>query len=244
MFGQMISPIETALLAVMDGIYQVIPNYGWAIIILTLFVRVILLPLTIKQTRSMKMMQALQPEIKKLQEKYKGDKEKLQQETMKFYQNNKFNPLGGCLPILAQIPIFIALYRMLLHNSALKGADFLWLSNLSIKDPLYILAILTAASTYLSQKMVTTDPQSERLMMPMTVFMGFIAINLPAGVLLYWVTTNIWTIGQQSIMLRGGQPAVVSTAATKAEKTIDKPADTEQQPVKKSSAKKKKGKKR
>lgn len=213
MLTRLLAPITSALISVMDLIHSLIPSYGWSIIVLTIIVRIFLLPLTIKQTKSMKVMQKLQPEIKKIQERYKDDKEKMQQEMMKFYSENKFNPMGGCLPILLQLPIFIALYQMLLHYEALKGVGFLWLPNLIKPDPLYILAVLTAASTYFSQKMVSTDPQSQKLMIPMTAFMGFIAINLPAGVLLYWVTTNLWTLGQQYIMMRDTGEATVSVSA-------------------------------
>lgn len=241
MISKILMPIETALMSVLAGIYGAVGSYGVAIIILTVFVRIILLPFTIKQTRSMKVMQELQPEIKKIQEKHKDDKEKLNQELMKFYTENKFNPMGGCLPILVQIPIFIALYQMLLHNKALHGTSFLWLPNLSQNDPYYILAALTALTTYLSQKMVTADPQSQRFMMPMTLLMGFIAINLPSGVLLYWVTTNIWTIAQQYIMFRGKQ--VVKEASETSGLSEPKPTELLPAPPK-TAPKKKKGKKR
>lgn len=169
---------------------------------LTIAVRIFLIPLTIKQTRSMQAMQKIQPKLKKLQEKYKNDKEKLQKEMMKFYSEHKVNPLGGCLPLLLQLPIFFALFRMLMSNEELKKAGFLWMSNLSKPDPYLILVGLMVATTYLSQKMITTDPQQEKMMIPMTLFMAFIAWKLPAGILVYWVTTNIWTIIQQYITLK------------------------------------------
>ncbi len=180
-----------------------------------------MLPLTLKQTKSMVEMQKIQPKLKELQEKYKNDKEKLQKEMLKFYSEHKINPLGGCLPLLLQIPIFWALFRMLVpakgEESFLKGASFLWLEDLSRSPsfyslgklsltwaealPYYILILLIFVSSYLPQKMITSDPQQEKTMIFMTLFIAFIAWKLPAGVLIYWITTNIWQIGQQYIQI-------------------------------------------
>jgi len=197
-----LKPLEDLLLVVLNFFYDYVRSYGLAIILLTVAVRIFLLPLTIKQTRSLQAIQRIQPKLKALQEKYKGDKEKLQQEMMKFYAEHKVNPFGGCLPLLLQLPVFIALFRMLMANDALKKASFLWLPNLSQPDPYLILVILMVATTYLSQKMVTADPQQEKMMLPMTLFMAFIAWRLPSGILLYWVTTNVWQLAQQYVSLR------------------------------------------
>ncbi len=209
--------------------YDLVGNYGIAIILLTVLVKLILLPLTIKQTRSMLAMQRIQPEIKKLQEKYKDDKEKLSQEMMKFYKENKINPLAGCLPLLMQMPIFIALYTVLrtyvitppimllgnvvytyadnpvlvqVNGSLIRNTSFLGINNLS--DSLracgvagYVLVILLMASTWYSQKQVMTDPRQKNMMLIMPLVMGFIGFTLPAGVVLYWVTTNALQILQQ-----------------------------------------------
>jgi YidC/Oxa1 family membrane protein insertase len=208
-------------------------NYGVAIILLTVLVKLILLPLTIKQTRSMIAMQKIQPEIKKLQEKYKDDKEKLSQEMMKFYKENKVNPLGGCLPLILQMPVFFALFTVLrkylltpptiiLGNTLaamtaipgfaglpgayaglpdVKQAGFLWINNLAdstrIADPTFILIILLAATTWYSQKQVMTDPRQKNMMIIMPLITAFIGWSLPAGVVLYWLTTNILQIIQQ-----------------------------------------------
>lgn len=204
-------------------------DYGIAIILLTLGVRVLMLPLTIKQTRSMQEMQRVQPMLKKLQEKYKDDKQKLQEEMMKFYQEHKVNPLGGCLPMLLQFPVMIALFRMLIHDPPLRipnaPYNFLFLvpdlsasvgkyglAHWQSAIPYIILVALMIVTTYVPQKMMTSDPQQEKMMIFMSIFMAWIAWSLPAGVILYWVTTNVWTIGQQYIMLKA-QPAPAAKGA-------------------------------
>ncbi|MBI4744334.1 MAG: membrane protein insertase YidC [Actinobacteria bacterium] len=198
----LLAPIEKILLYSLNFFYGYVNNYGTAIIILTIVIRIILLPLTIKQMKSVKAMQKIQPELKKLQEKYKDDKEKLQKEMMKFYTENKVNPFGGCLPLLLQMPVFFALFQMLRSNKNLSKASFLWLSNLNKPDPYLILVVLMVITMYISQKMISSDPQQEKMMIPMTLFMAFIAFKLPAGVLIYWVTTNIGTIIQQYFLLK------------------------------------------
>jgi len=155
----------------------------------------------------MKAIQELQPKLKELQEKYKNDKERLQKEVMSFYSENKVNPLSGCLPLLLQLPVMFALFQLLMNKElAVRFAkeQFLWISNLSKPDT--VLIVLMVASTYLSQAMVAKDKQQKTMMLPMTLMMGVIALNLPAGVLIYWVVTNVWTIGQQYVQY-GGMPA-------------------------------------
>jgi len=166
-------------------------------------------------------MQKLQPKLKELQEKYKDNKEKLQQEMMKFYSENKVNPFGGCLPLILQLPIFFALFRMLLSNKELLNATSLGLQ-LGLKPslalahgvvvfiPYLILIILMAVTTYLPQKMMATDAQQQKMGLYMVPLMVFFAWSLPAGVLIYWVTTNIWTIAQQYITLRLAKTSEVS----------------------------------
>jgi YidC/Oxa1 family membrane protein insertase len=203
-------------------LYKYIGDYGVAIIILTVAIRVIILPLTIKQTQSMLEMQKLQPKLKELQEKYKDNKEKLQQEMMKFYSEHKVNPLGGCLPLLLQLPIFYALFNMLNHNKAIVNATFLGIFQLGLKPsvafaqgvvpfiPYLILLVLMAVTTYIPQKMITQDAQQQKMSLYMVPLMVFIAWNLQAGVLVYWVTTNIWSIGQQYVMLKLAKTSEVS----------------------------------
>ena len=220
-----LEPVRSLMLTIMEFFHGSFGSWGLAIILLTLLVRLALLPLTIRQTRSMKAMQAVGPKLKELQEKYKHDKQKLQQEMLRFYSENKINPLAGCLPILPQIPIMIALFQMLMGSKDLRGAGFLWISDLS-KAPEPILMSFMIASTYFSQWMVATDPQQKRMMLPMALVMGVIGLSLPAGVLLYWVTTNLWTIGQQYVQFRGGKgPQLAGVAPAPApaeEKGVEK----------------------
>jgi YidC/Oxa1 family membrane protein insertase len=205
---QILKPIETLLSYVIEFFYRWIPSYGIGIILLTIVVRIILLPLTISQTRSMARMQMLQPELKEIQKQYKGDQQKMQQEVMAFYKKNNVNPLSGCLPLVLQMPIFFALFQLLRDLGAkVLGAGsqtiykFLWM-DLRTPDPLYILVILMVGTMILTSKMTQTDMTktgtSQALMTYMLpVVFGFISIRLQSGILIYWVTTNIWSIGQQ-----------------------------------------------
>jgi len=203
---QLLQPIQNVLETVVVFLYQnVIANYGIVIILLTIIVRLILTPLTITQTRSMARMQKIQPQLKELQKKYKDDKQKLQQETMAFYKENNVNPLAGCLPLILQMPVFFALFQTLRSptekvTSVVGGnINFLWLK-LDEPDPYYILVILMVATMFLSTKLSTTDPKQSKIMYILPVVFGFISFRFEAGILLYWVTTNVWSIGQQWIV--------------------------------------------
>ena len=205
---QLLQPIQNVLETVVVFLYQnVIANYGIVIILLTIIVRLILTPLTITQTRSMARMQKIQPQLKELQKKYKDDKQKLQQETMAFYKENNVNPLAGCLPLILQMPVFFALFQTLRSptekvTSVVGGnINFLWLK-LDEPDPYYILVILMVATMFLSTKLSTTDPKQSKIMYILPVVFGFISWQFPAGILVYWVTTNVWSIGQQWIVNR------------------------------------------
>ncbi len=204
---ELLLPIQNVLEYIVVFLYQnVIANYGIVIILLTIVVRIVLTPLTISQTRSMAKMQKMQPQIKELQKKYKEDKQKLQQETMEFYKKNNVNPLAGCLPLILQMPVFFALFQTLRNptervTDVVKDFNFLWL-NLNERDPYYILVILMVVTMFLSTKLTTTDPKQSKIMYLMPVVFGFISWQFPAGILVYWVTTNIWSIGQQYIVNR------------------------------------------
>lgn len=204
---ELLLPIQNILEYIVVFLYQnVIANYGIVIILLTIVVRLVLTPLTISQTRSMAKMQKMQPQIKELQKKYKDDKQKLQQETMEFYKKNNVNPLAGCLPLILQMPVFFALFQTLRNptervTDVVKDFNFLWL-NLNERDPYYILVILMVVTMFLSTKLTTTDPKQSKIMYLMPVVFGFISWQFPAGILVYWVTTNIWSIGQQYIVNR------------------------------------------
>ncbi len=179
--------------------YQLVGNYGWAILIMTIVIRLILVPLMVKQIRSSKQMQEIQPELQEIREKYKKDPQKQQMETMKVMQKYNINPMAGCLPALVQMPILIALYQTFIRNEHIFAGEFLWLQ-LGTPDPYYILPILAAVFTYLQQKMMgaamNNNPQMKTMMMVMPVMIFFIAIGLPSALSLYWVYGNIFTIIQ------------------------------------------------
>lgn len=210
--SQILKPIQDVLEYVIVFFYRyVVDNYGVCIIFLTIVVRIILIPLTISQTRSLAKMQKLQPELKEIQKRYKDDRQKMQEEIMKFYQKNNVNPLSGCLPLLLQMPVFFALFQMLRNPSQIvtnvlgeiivngvpnPNFNFLWM-NLNERDPYFILPILMVATMFLTSKLSTTDPKQSAITYIMPIVFGAISWNLPSGILVYWVTTNIWSIGQQ-----------------------------------------------
>jgi YidC/Oxa1 family membrane protein insertase len=192
-------------------------SWGGAIIALTICTRVILIPLTYKSLKGMRMLQALQPRIKEIQAKYKNDKQRMQQEMMNFYKENKVNPFASCIPLLAQFPVFIALFSVLRHELPAdigcqaghcgSQASFLFIPDLTAAATGWVLVVLIGlyVGTQLASGMVmsVTADKSQRMMMfvlPL-IFVPFI-INFPAGLVLYWITTNVWTIGQQYTLQR------------------------------------------
>ena len=202
-------------------------EWGWAIVALTIVIRALLLPLALKQFRSMQSLAQHQPELKKLQEKYKGDKDRLNQEMMKFYRENKINPLASCLPLAAQIPVFISLFYMLRHDLRYDicpdvnpatvanpkpcpdggAAEFLFIPNLTEKATgavLITLIVLYVGSQLISTVMstVSSDRNQKLIMYALPFFFVTFVINFPAGLLVYWITTNLWTIVQQLIIKR------------------------------------------
>ena len=188
-------------------------NYGWSIIILTILIKILFWPLTHKSYKSMKDMQKLQPKIAKIREKYKDNREKLNQETMALYKTYKVNPMGGCLPMIIQIPVFFALYSLLGYAIELRHAPFLlWINDLSAPDRLSIgiqlpyvgngipvLTLLMGASMFIQQKMTPTtgDPTQAKMMLFLPVVFTFMFINFAAGLVLYWLVNNVLSIGQQ-----------------------------------------------
>lgn len=182
-------------------IYKYIPNYGVAIVLLTILIRLITFPLQYKSFKSMKKMQQIQPELAKIKEKYKDDNQKMQKETMALFQKAGANPLSGCLPLLLQMPFFFAIYRVLYSAVELVGAPFFgWIHDLSLHDPFYVLPVLMAGSMFLQQKMTpqtSVDPTQQKVMLLMPIIFGFIMKNLPAGLVLYiFVSTMIGIIQQ------------------------------------------------
>jgi YidC/Oxa1 family membrane protein insertase len=220
---------------------QVGISWGWSIVLLTVVMRAVLVPLTVKQFHSMQRMQAHMPELKAIQNKYKEDKQRQQQEMMKFYKENQINPLGSCLPLVAQIPVFISLFYMLrqdlrknicpqiqqvfqtqyaaAHHITLKaaagqtvpcgphgGAGFLFIGDLTNKATgltLIALLVLYVGSQLVSSLMMSSpmmDKTQRQLMLLLPLFFVIIVINFPAGLLVYWITTNLWTMGQQYVV--------------------------------------------
>nr|WP_054951689.1 membrane protein insertase YidC [Numidum massiliense] len=176
--------------------------YGLSILVVTIILRLLILPLTVKQLKSSKAMQAIQPEMKKIQEKYRNNQQKMQEETMKLMQKHNVNPLAGCLPLLVQMPILIAFYQAIMRNAHISEASFLWLQ-LGSPDPYYILPVVAGITTYLQQKLITvnTNPQMKAMLTIMPLFIVFVAINLPSALALYWVYGNLFTM-VQSYFLR------------------------------------------
>jgi len=192
--------LSIALLFFVKFLHQYFSNYGVAIIILTILIKIIFWPLGNISYRSMKEMQKLQPKINELKEKYKNDKSKIGQETMAMYRSHKVNPMSGCLPILIQIPVFIGLYNTLLYAIELRHSPFFWwIQDLSAKDPYYITPIIMGATQLIQQKMTPTvgDPMQAKIMLLMPVVFTFIFLNFPAGLVIYWLLNNILSIGQQ-----------------------------------------------
>ena len=192
---------------------KVTGNYGWSIILLTILVRIIFYPVNAKQAKAMKGMQKVQPELKKIQEKYKDDREQLNKEMMELYRRHKVNPLAGCLPMLVQLPVFLGLYNALMQAIELRHAPFLgWITDLSQPDRLGtlgipfvsppgipILTLLMGASMLVQQKMTPAagDPAQQRMMMFLPVIFTVMFVNFPSGLVLYWFANNVMSIGQQ-----------------------------------------------
>ena len=200
----------------MNKLYGVIPNYGVAIIILTLLIKIVLWPLGSKSYKSMSEMKKIQPLMKDIREKYKNDKKKMNEEVMSLYRTYKINPLGGCLPMVVQLPVFFALYRMLYQAIELRHAPFfLWIDDLSAPDRLFrfdfsipfmeppygipVLTIIMGATMLLQQKMSPPmgDPTQAKMMMFMPLIFTVIFINFSAGLVLYWLVNNVLSISQQ-----------------------------------------------
>lgn len=198
-------------------------QYVFAILVLTIIVRTIILPLMIKQFKNTKAMQALQPEMKKIREKFKDDPKQQQEEMMKLYQTNQVNPLAGCLPLIVQMPIFIALYNSIYTNAHIRGSvehnipenTFLWLK-LGEADPYYILPILAALTTFVQSKMMSKHQPMvgpmKGLMFIFPVLIFVMALNFPAALPLYWIFSNIYTITQNYFMYRNSPNPVVEAA--------------------------------
>jgi YidC/Oxa1 family membrane protein insertase len=258
-----LDPIYGAMGRVLAFFYSVVASYGVAIALLTVTVRIFLIPLTTKQVKSQQAMQRIQPELKRLQAKYKNDRQKLNEEMMKFYKENKVNPLAGCLPILLQAPLFIVLYQLILNLSRDGGPKHVpndsklytsllesggemvsWGIDLSKAAssvsgfgnalPYYLLIAITVATGYFQQRQMTArlpkDSVNAQMQMIGKIFpaiIGFVSLTVPAGVVIYFIVSNFWQIGQQAVMFRAFPPVHLTAGESgkvdKADKT-DKPA--------------------
>jgi len=201
----MLGFLARPLLVVLHFFFTLFGNYGIAIIVLTFIIRLFFAPLSHKSFVSMKKMQELQPKIKELRQKYKGKPEQLNKATMELYKRYKVNPMGGCLPIVLQIPVFFALYKVLLSSIELRGAPFfLWIKDLSVADPYYITPILMGVSMFLQQKLQPTsvDPRQAKMMLALPVVFTFMFLGFPAGLVIYWLTNNLLAIAQQLLIDR------------------------------------------
>jgi YidC/Oxa1 family membrane protein insertase len=205
----------------MNILYQWIGNFGWAIVVLTIAMKVLMFPLAQKSYASMSRLKLLQPEMERLKAKYENDPSKMQQELLEFYRKNKINPLGGCLPILIQIPVFFALYKVLFVSIEMRHAPFVgWIEDLSAPDPTSIInlfgllpfedtlglhigiwPIIMAFTMYLQQKMTPqpNDPVQAKMMLLMPLFFLYLFASFPAGLVIYWTCSNVLTIIQQWI---------------------------------------------
>lgn len=178
-------------------------NFGLAIIGVTILMKIILLPLTLKQDKSMKSMKKLQPELDKIKEQYKGDSKMLNQKTMELYQKHKVNPAGGCLPLLVQLPILWALFGVLRGGIVPQDSTFLWMQ-LVQPDPYYILPVLNGVVSFVQQKVMgsSDNPQMKNMMYMFPIMMVFISYKMPAGLQIYWLTSSLAGVIQQYLIMK------------------------------------------
>lgn len=212
----MMNPItwlaENTMLPFLSFSYAYIfPNFGVAIILLTILVKIIFWPLNTKQYKAMKMQKMIQPELKKLQEKYKGQPDKLNKEMMKLWKDNNANPFTGCLPMLVQIPFFFAIFyamkspkfnALIAQPNTDPGLFSFWLPNLAQPDHFFILPVIIGLTLYWSQKISITDPKQARMFMLLPFVMVFICLKMPAGLLLYWAVSQALSVAQQLYILK------------------------------------------
>jgi YidC/Oxa1 family membrane protein insertase len=202
-------PLSVLLLKLLNILYKVIPNYGVAIVILSAATKLIFYPLTQSSLRTMKVMHRLQPQVEAIKEKFKGDPQKMNQAMMKLYSENKVNPLGGCLPMVLQIPVFFALYNVLLYAIELRAAPFLgYIQDLSAPDvllrvsgfPLHLMPIIMTASSYVMQWQTPVDPRQKATMYLMPLMMLVFLYSFPSGVIIYWTVNNLLSALQQFLV--------------------------------------------
>ncbi len=238
-----LSPLENAVLWLLKEFHKIGLPWAWAIVATTVVVRIILVPLTVRQIHSMQSMQKHAPEMKEIQRKYKGDRQKMNEELMKFYRENNINPAASCLPLVAQFPVFIALYLVLRHftKHVPAGADLSWLHvvpDISARADShwsgYLLLVIYAGSQILSTYFMsaTMDKAQRAIMMVVPLIFITVIARFPAGLVLYWVTTNLWTVGQglitRRLMPKTPAPAWPRRAQAPAKKPEPEPAKAPQ----------------
>ena len=225
-FGPIKFLIESFMLPFLSFSYEtLIPNYGISIILLTVIIKIIFYPLMNKQYTSMKKMQEIAPKMTELRQKFKSDPHKMQQEVMKLYKDHNVSPLQGCLPMLLQIPFFIAIYATIISDqfsSLIKaqginqGLFSFWLSDLTVADSTYILPIILAVFTFYSQKMMMVDPKQKQLLYLSPIMILIFGLQLPSGVLLYWATSTVISTIQQFLITKPLSPNVLNVIPKKA----------------------------
>ncbi len=198
-------PISKLILLLLNFLFAVFQNYGVVIIVFAIFIKVIFFPLSRQMIVSQQKMQMIQPELKKIQAKYKEDPQRLNQEMMHLYKTYKVNPVSGCLPLIIQMPIIIALYQTLNTAIEFRNAPFiLWITDLSFRDPYYVLPITMGILMLVQSLMTTVDPRQKFMVMLMPVLMVVFFLNFPSGLQLYWFTYNLFTLVENIIIKRGG----------------------------------------
>jgi YidC/Oxa1 family membrane protein insertase len=230
---QFLRDIFDPLFNIMGFMLQTFHGWGapwWlSIMMLTVVVRTLLFPLTIRQVKSMRKMQDLKPAMDRLREEHKDDPQKLQQEMMKLYKDGGANPLGGCLPILVQLPIFLVLYYTIREFDKLdsfRTGGLLWFQDLTVYDPLYILPVLYIATMMVSQEIATqnTAPEQRRIMRFLPIVFGIVLLRFPAGLFVYWVTSNVISIVQNLLIYRSTPKPGTETVKLEASEADDKTA--------------------
>ncbi|MGE0528911.1 MAG: membrane protein insertase YidC, partial [Bdellovibrionales bacterium] len=199
------------ILSMLQWFHSLVGNWGVAIILLTILVRFLVLPFNLYSYKSMRAMQMIQPQIQALRERHKDDQQKQQQEMLQLMRENRVNPVGGCLPVLLQFPIFIALYQVLGHSIELYQAPFmLWINDLSLKDPYYILPVLMGLTMFIQQKITphTMDPAQAKVMLMMPLIFTFFMVSLPSGLTLYMLVGAIFSVLQQLYFMKDSKPTL------------------------------------
>ena len=189
----------------LEHIHNLLGNWGWSIIVLTIIIKLAFFPLSAASYRSMARMRAVSPKLQALKEQFGDDRQKMSQAMMELYKKEKINPLGGCLPILVQMPVFLALYWVLLESVEMRQAPWMfWITDLSIKDPFFLLPIIMGATMFIQQHLNPTppDPMQAKVMKMMPIIFTFFFLWFPAGLVLYWVVNNVLSIAQQWYITR------------------------------------------